>query len=226
MKLQEEIVKQVEEVLKDHEYTCLVEHRVGDKASDFMIWRCQKPGTSIYGFDIVITKFGIAVMGDIDGLTFRVGSNYGIGFLAGDDVDYYIHSKLEHSCKTTEFDQDELKAVAAYEVAQDLSEKLGDELRLEEDEIPDWLRNVETARIHFDDVLDFLEERYVFSEYVAFLEEARNCYDAREGYECLKDAPFEISDFWEYRLEKPSYGLMFELYLINHAAKKIVEKIK
>ncbi|WP_369991351.1 hypothetical protein [Pseudomonas xanthosomatis] len=58
-------------------------------------WRCKAPGTTCYAFDILITRFGIATVGDIDGLTFRVGLSYGIEFLAGNDIGYYIHSKRE-----------------------------------------------------------------------------------------------------------------------------------
>ena len=77
------------ERLNDHTYT--------QKCSDGFneIWECTNDGSSIYGFSICITRFGISIVGDIGSLTLKVGSDYGMEFLAGDDVGYYIHSKLE-----------------------------------------------------------------------------------------------------------------------------------
>ncbi|WP_226342927.1 MULTISPECIES: hypothetical protein [Pseudomonas] len=81
------------EKLKDHQYTCLV------KQSDVEVWRCKAERTTAYAFDIMMTRFGIAVVGDIGDLTFSVGLGYGMSFLAGDDVTYYLHTKLNESHK-------------------------------------------------------------------------------------------------------------------------------
>lgn len=59
------------------------------------IWRCTKNGSSTYGFDLVISRFGIAMYGDTDSLVFSVGSSYGIEFLARSSVCSYMISKLE-----------------------------------------------------------------------------------------------------------------------------------
>ena len=72
--------------LKDHEYTVLAD------TDQLKAWRCKAPRTTCYAFDILITRFGIAIVGDINGLTFNVGLSYRVEFLAGDDIGYYIHS--------------------------------------------------------------------------------------------------------------------------------------
>lgn len=69
------------------------------KQADVEVWRCKAESTTAYAFDIMMTRFGIAVVGDIGDLTFSVGLGYGISFLAGDDVTYYLHTKLNESHK-------------------------------------------------------------------------------------------------------------------------------
>lgn len=89
-------------LLANHKYTELA------NTDELIVWRCQQPGSSFYAFDITITRFGISVVGDIGFLGFQVGTAYGLPFLAGKDVGYYIHSKLFSSCRETEVDQEEL----------------------------------------------------------------------------------------------------------------------
>ena len=80
-------IESAKKILEHHEFKCLA--LWGDRSE---VWECSKPGSGVYAFTICITRMGIAVVGDIDGLTFNVGSNYGMSFLSGDDVSYYIHS--------------------------------------------------------------------------------------------------------------------------------------
>ena len=56
------------------------------------VYLCRKPGTRTYSFEIVVGQYGIYLNGDIDCLVWDVPRD--IHFLAGTDVDYYIHSKL------------------------------------------------------------------------------------------------------------------------------------
>lgn len=73
-------------------------------------WVCKAPDTHTYCFEIVVGKFQIYMGGDIDALVFRVGADYGIGFLAGDDINYYIYSKLDHVYQNqTDVDNDAVK---------------------------------------------------------------------------------------------------------------------
>jgi hypothetical protein len=86
------------------------------------VWRCEKPGSSNYAHDVAITRYGIAVFGDMDPLVFSVGAAYGMKFLAGEDVDYYIHSKLSSICKDTELDPVRVEWVLATCIKQVLDE--------------------------------------------------------------------------------------------------------
>lgn len=75
------------------------------------IWRCTNNGSSMYGFEIAISRFGIAMYGDVDSLVFKVGSSYGIEFLARKSVCGYMISKLEEEYRNKrELDEDALRA--------------------------------------------------------------------------------------------------------------------
>jgi hypothetical protein len=87
----------VAETMVGHQHTCLA------RQDNLVAWRCQPPQDKAYAFDILITRSGIAVVGDIDNLTFSVGLGYGIEFLAGDDVIYYMHVKLIEVCEKRSF---------------------------------------------------------------------------------------------------------------------------
>ena len=109
------------ECLKGHEYTVLAD------TDQLTVWRCKAPGTSCYAFDIMITRFGIAIVGDINGLTFNVGLTYGIEFLAGNDIGYYIHSKLEEHCREREFDEEAFRAALVTGVCSQICENTHDD---------------------------------------------------------------------------------------------------
>lgn len=97
-----EHVNNAEAIMKDHQFTCLA------SSERIEAWRCSKPGCSAYAFDILITWYGIAVIGDIDNMTFRVGSSYGLEFLAADRVDNYMIGKLSDESREYEIDTKEL----------------------------------------------------------------------------------------------------------------------
>lgn len=109
------------ECLKDYEYTVLAD------TDQLKVWRCKAPGTTCYAFDILITRFGIAIVGDINGLTFNVGLSYGIEFLAGKDIGYYIHSKLEEHCREREFDEEAFRVALVTGVCSQICENTHDD---------------------------------------------------------------------------------------------------
>lgn len=65
------------------------------------VWRCQRPGSGIWAFDMVASRRGLAVFGDIDGLIFRPGMT--IRLLATASMDYLV-GKLEAQCREPGFD--------------------------------------------------------------------------------------------------------------------------
>ena len=72
------------------------------------VYYCHKPDTCIYSFEMVCTPRAIYIHGDIDCLVWNVGRD--ISFLSGDDIDYYIHSKLTHDFRSQrDFDEEGLK---------------------------------------------------------------------------------------------------------------------
>ncbi|WP_416425387.1 hypothetical protein RAM80_06405 [Pseudomonas sp. App30] len=216
--------------LKDLEYTVLAD------TDQLKAWRCKAPGTTCYAFDILITRFGIATVGDIDGLTFGVGLSYGIEFLAGDDIGYYIHSQLEEHCREREFDEEAFRAAIVTGVCNRISENTHDDDQYAA--LPEWMRNDggmgESGR--WDELCEFVEARHEVIEYgedgydfwdglkdrvsdagyVGYTEEARTFMG--DNYEELGLG----CDYWEITIDKPRESLINRLYLINHAAKAIV----
>lgn len=96
------------ENVKDHTVSLIMKNGANE------LWRCTKGSSSCYGFDLVISRFGMAMYGDTDSLVFNVGASYGTEFLARKSVDGYYISKLEESSRRlTEIDVDALRALLA-----------------------------------------------------------------------------------------------------------------
>ncbi|MFP3924614.1 hypothetical protein [Pseudomonas sp. W5-36] len=213
------------ENMVDHEYTSIVDQR------DAVIWRCKAAKSTFYAFDILMTRFGIAVVGDIDNLTFSVGLSYGIEFLAGDDVSYYLHTKLSEVCKKRSFSEDLFREVLMRNIAQALHEECEEEMF---ESLPEWLQDSDRVDaihwhefrqlvlakrrvmshtddrwMHWDDALDAAHEITSTDEAMMFMR------DNSEAL-CLGD------EWYETRVDEPSQGLMQCLYMINHAAKAIM----
>lgn len=214
------------EYLKNHQYRALVD------ADDVKVWRCQQPGTSAYAFDIMLTRYGIAVVGDIANLTFSVGLGYGLDFLAGDDVGYYIHSKLDEKCKTREFDEPAFRRALIDGICQ----RIADEAEFDAyEELPDWVREEKERGpdgSHWMDLREFIRSEArkddaddKWDEWDDLLREAHDIGDEHpagafmnEHCETLGLGP----DWWEIRVTTPSTSLMRELYMIRHAALAIL----
>ncbi|MBC2658601.1 hypothetical protein H7A76_24450 [Pseudomonas sp. MSSRFD41] len=218
------------ECLKDHQYTVLAD------TDQLKAWRCKAPGTNCYAFDILMTRLGISVVGDIDGLTFSVGLSYGIEFLAGDDIGYYIHSKLERHCQEREFDEEAFRAALVTGICSQICENTHDDDQYAA--LPEWMRNdggigeagrweelreLVNAKLR---PLKFGDEGYDFWD-----ELNDRLYEA-DHVECTEQASLLMSehhevlglgcDYWEITIDKPRDSLISRLYLINHAAKVIL----
>lgn len=85
--------QRAQEICRNFEYQCIAR---GDEKTHAEIWRCKEPGSFEHAHDVMVTRMGITVVGDMDPLVFRV-TGRDMSFLAGDDVDHYIHRKLDQS---------------------------------------------------------------------------------------------------------------------------------
>lgn len=213
------------ENLAQHEYTCLVQQ------DNLVAWRCKAPKTTAYAFDILMTRFGIAVVGDIDNLTFSVGLGYGIEFLAGEDVTYYLHTKLSENCKKRSFSEILFREVLMRHVAEALQQECDEELF---ESLPDWLQDTDRVDgmhwpefkqlvlnkrrdmphtddrwMHWDNLFDTAHE-------ITFTDEAMLFIRDNSEELCLGD------EWYENRVDEPSQSLVQCLYMINHAAKAIL----
>lgn len=130
------------------------------KKNENEVWRCTNNGSSHYGFDLVISRFGIAMYGDVDSLVFGVGYTYGIDFLARESVCGYMISKLESEYREKrELDEDSLRKVLTEAGCQLLEEKFemyfvdGEEINL-----PEWLGSSDHRDQDLDKVLEELQK--------------------------------------------------------------------
>ncbi|WP_139671830.1 hypothetical protein [Pseudomonas sp. F16(2018)] len=218
------------ECLKGHEYTVLAD------TDQIKAWRCKAPGTTCYAFDILITRFGIATVGDIDGLTFSVGLSYGIEFLAGDDIGYYVHSKLQEHCREREFDEEAFRAALVTGTCNRICENIHDDDQYAA--LPEWMRSDggvgEAGR--WGELRSLVKAQLDAIEYGEdghdFWDELNDLLYEADHIECVEQAhPFMSEhhevlglgcDYWEITIDKPRDSLINRLYLINHAAKAIV----
>jgi len=224
--LREERSAEAAEYLKNHQYRPLVD------ADDVKVWRCKQPGTNAYAFDIMLTRYGIAVVGDIANLTFGVGLGYGLEFLAGDDVGYYIHSKLDEKCKTRDFD----KAAFRGALIDGICQRISDEADYDAyDELPAWIREEKErgptgsrwpelrAFVRVEARKDDADEKW--GEWVDLLAEATDIGDQHQAGVFMNEHCETLGlgpDWWEICVTTPSESLIRELYMIRHAAREIL----
>jgi hypothetical protein len=164
---------------------------------------------------------GIYVGGDIGTLVFRVARD--LGFLAGDDIDYYIHSKLDHDfLDKKELSEDLLKEY----LAQVLRDACDDFKPEDEDFEPPE---------DFNSLIDFYKKNGLDRSCWEIIEEPKNYNKAWDLYEKLRgtcdlnEAYNAIHESSLYDGDMPCLGktaenIMFRLYMVNHAAKKILKQ--
>ena len=220
------------------EFTRLASFMEGQLLSE--VWRCKKPGTGIHSFDISTTSRGTAVMGDLDGLLFGVGSDYGMRFLAKDDIPY-IHSKLEHQCREEEFGVD-LFTEACYEMTKQRLEEIEEDASGNVPECPNGLAGTQRLQWLVDTIRDAkaahrlphmadLAYRYLDTFLVEAVQLAKRqglpgeqLARARQFFEA-KAGGAVPHDWYDYRLTRPTHDLQVRLHMV-HLAAKAIEALK
>ena len=225
-------IKEARENLKDHQFKQLASWGEGGRE----VWECSRPGSSCYAFTICITRMGIAVVGDVDGLTFNVGSNYGMPFLAGDDVGYYIHSKLEASCKEKELNRERYLEYVARCIIRHIANNYQTELEALHVGIPDWLtEDADPCHKDFERLQNFVYRVWHsmevghdlwdwFYSCHNLMDSADGAAEVHEAYDLpdLDGVDFDWCDAPDF--EKPRESLMVRLHMVNVAAKRIMEE--
>lgn len=253
-------IERAQEILSTHVYTELA------NTPKLVAWNCQRPNSSCYGFDILITRFGIAIVGDIDNLTFRVGLSYGLEFLAGSDLGYYIHSKLDLHCKEKELDSSSVLDFLRMNYLSPLQELVADWFDFHDDEedkskrnelikalsdhgikTPEQLTWIDDAdAINKIESIDDLKEIFYaiwseldeFNEFVSARKEKFDLFDIHDAieqassanceseiYSILSDAPEGDMELSDWSFTKPAESLIQNLYIVNQAAKAILQQI-
>lgn len=206
--------------LDRHQYT-----RLTLPGSPLEAWRCKRPDTTNYAFDLVISRFGIASFGDTANLMFRVGASYGLPFLAGNDVEYYIHSKLDECCKKTELDDTTYQQALLQTITQWLADN--DHEAPAQGEMDD-----DTYR----EILgDWLWEQYLASDVMAddhdtfyALHDAlahQHPNSADEAHETMAELASKLDESYDYdhSFTRPANHLIQDLYVLRHAAQQILK---
>lgn len=219
------LIARVAEDLAQHQYTQLVNE------NGVEVWRCKRPGTRNYHFDICVTAYGMSMFGDIDGLIWNVGSDYGINFLRHPS-DGYLHSKLERDCKREVIDFDSIRETVCSCIVARIEEEF------DGDEIPEWMAAVteDTTEAQAEELAEWMRERVradddrlPFDELIDVIEDVERFADGRDSeivlaYDFLQQHEDLIggSDLWETRISKPCPNLMARLFYVRYAANAIM----
>jgi len=215
----EELAAQAAEWIKDHVYTELV------NANGVEVWRCQKPGSINLAFDICVTRFGMAVFGDIGHLTFDVGADYGINFLRHQS-EGYVHGKLAASCKAVDLDKESILASVEEAIIELIDQSVPDALKPEWleagsnlDQLIEWLGMMneqdEDASLAYGELLECIDHIQQFDDGERDIVPAFNFLTESEKL-------LGVSDTWEWGITKPTDNLWRKLYYVRHAANMIM----
>lgn len=203
------------EILKSFTFTPLTDSSIINVID---AWRCRNPTSGSYAFDIIITTYGISIVGDISSITFRVGASYGMKFLAGQDIKYYIHSKLDSVFyEKSDFDEKTFMEGVAHRLGRAIYDDLDGDAPawMDTDEctvkkLESWLmskpKKLEGMTTNYLDV-------YTEADCVSSIREAKNFL--------IKSDLFNYPESWpSYKMT--SVAVLQELYLINEAARRIL----
>ncbi len=124
----EKLEEQVQRALANHKVKELV------NTEHVQLYRCQKPGTWVYGFDIILSPTCITVSGDIGEVLYTVGRD--MGFLAKDGCSGYGLGKLEQVYRDKKEVNDFLVADYLYSLIYEYFE-LG---TIESSDLPDEIK--------------------------------------------------------------------------------------
>lgn len=204
------------ELIKDHQYTLLA------KTDSLEAWRAQAPGSTAYAFDLVMSRYGMAMYGDTNNLVWRVGASYGLKFLAEAD-DHSAYMKLDDNCREEDLDEENFAMLvfdAIYHLlfsrtVANLPDWLPDTAPNAERiaQLDAWLCENPTADGEYGALVVALREAQELE--VNSIEGARRWLDDHQ--ELLELSGDEGED-----LGKPTNSVMQRIYFARHAAEQIL----
>lgn len=216
---QELFSSQAAEWIKNHTFTELV------NANGVEVWRCQEPGSNNLAFDICVTRYGIAVFGDIGHLTFDVGADYGINFLRNHSIGS-VHRKQAASCKAVDLDKASILSSVEEAIIELIDQHVPDALK------PKWLE----AGSDFDQLLAWLELMNAQNDDASLLYgELLDCIDRIQRFDdgtrdivpafdflAESETLLGVHDTWEWSITKPTDDLWRKIFYVRHAANQIM----
>jgi hypothetical protein len=227
MNVDQKLWNEVERIQKDFKYTKVC----NDESDRVKIWKCANPKDNNLCFEIVIGSFGIYVGGDMDCLSFRVDRD--LGFLAGNDVNYYIYSKLESIFREqSEFRQDLADQIVANYMVNYLKDEadlldLTTNVTDNDDDCDELLDRVHSLNdnSNLETVVSIYKELGLDDEYEVkpfdYYKITRRISNADEFY----SLSCKYDDYcYDSNVSGPCKSVMFRLYMVCHAARRIIEQ--
>lgn len=225
-RIQDEVAKE----MANHTYTKVA------SGEGSVVWRCERKGSSVYGFDLLISKYGMSMIGDINPVNWRVGLNYGLPFLAR-KISRYELSKVESTSVKKVLDTTLLKGVVFCEIAPLLEDVMGDKYPLET-----TCPNYDDSERQFDLLSELVSSlRHQDEEYCEFaceladeafelFQDMRDLSDDTasidEAYRLLTNFPSNLELFQyvhELQLSKVDDTTLSNLFMARHAAIEILK---
>lgn len=235
-----------EEISKNFGYQLIAKPIDGVTAE---IWRCKDPNSFEYAHDLVITRMGICSFGDMDPLMFTVGANYGLKFLSGPDVSYYIYSKLDSKFKDEQVDMPSFLHDFSIQLAKHLNANWSFNGTLQVPEGPvaialsklaksdseNSLVNISAmiAALHQADTSDWPMfwsgvDREMYPDYMAnaidlFMSDIQGLTEKDHVRYFINESDFK-NLFDDYEIPKtPGLGILTRLHVLNIGAKRIMQ---
>lgn len=211
----QEILKEAVKAQKDFVYDKKVD------VDGYQIWYCHNPGTRIYSFEMIFGHEGIYVNGDIDSLVWE--HRTGLDFLANSEVGDYIYRKLGAIYKDKlDVDGDKVNRFLAEQMVQwlyDDWEYCGDvpipwKEPCQWDEAPALQQIMEFYETH-----ELCDVGYRAWELYLDMQD-REFNDLRT----VRQTAYDYDGNCKCDFSKPTWGVMFSMYMACYAAKRIKEQ--
>ena len=204
----------IRSIFADHVVTCLVDN------DEIEAWRFKRPDTIDCQIDIMMTKYGMAMVGDYGEFTFYVGRSYGMDFLANPSKGY-VAQKIHTECKRYELDTKSLYEYCLEEVKQYLSENLDD---------ADWIESI-NQKTNLSALYSHLQQISADWDYnpptsidrmIEFISAVESLEDLDDARQFLYEEDW-LEDTWEWDIKVLDSYTQGRIWAMHVMAEKVLE---
>lgn len=207
----------IREIFANHEVTCLIDN------DEIEAWRFMKPDTRDCQIDIMMTKYGMAMVGDYGDFTFYVGRSYGMAFLANPSKGY-VAQKIHPECKKYDLDKPRMYEICLEEVKEYLSEKLEDN---------DFKENI-NEQLNLRALGDYLENMFsncmtgsgndynLVDDMITFISDVKRLEEVDEAHHYFYEQDW-LQDTFEWDLKVLDRYTQGRIWAMHVMAEKVLE---